>query len=99
MSPRWLLPVLLLATTAPWAPAGQPWADRDPAREIRAHDRELAGRNPEGYREKCRRMSQDAFAFFRGTSYPFYKDLAAGAARELDPFVPTAARAVWLQGD
>ena len=56
---------------------------RDPLDEFRTFNRPFARRNPELMRYKIARMSESAFAFFRGTFHLFARDALAGAVGPL----------------
>ena len=56
---------------------------RDPLDEFRTFNRPFARRNPELMRHKIARMSDSAFAFFRGTFHLFARDVLAGTVAPL----------------
>ncbi len=51
--------------------------------------------SPAAFRAKFRKMAADPFAFYRGSAWLFYADLA----RLEDPWVDERTRRVWIQGD
>jgi uncharacterized protein (DUF2252 family) len=56
------------------------------------------GLSPQDRREKYRRMSESAFAFYRGTAHLFYRDLAANRLpMKSDFFTPQTQ--TWIMGD
>ena len=69
---------------------------RDSLDEFRTFNRPFARRNPELMRHKIARMSDNAFAFFRGTFHLFARDVLSGVI----PPMPTAgATQLPLVGD
>jgi uncharacterized protein (DUF2252 family) len=69
---------------------------RDPLDEFRTFNRPFARRNPELMRHKIARMSDSAFAFFRGTFHLFARDVLSGT---LAPMPTTGATELGIVGD
>src|SRR5829696_6183510 len=63
---------------------------------------DLMAANPPAYRAKFRRMAQDPFAFYRGSTCLFYADVTGdGPFADVDGAWVGAegARRIWIQGD
>ncbi len=56
---------------------------------------ELMHADPSAFRRKFRKMAADPFAFYRGTAWLFYADIA----RERDRWADERTSRVWIQGD
>ena len=69
---------------------------RDPLDEFRTFNRPFARRNPELMRHKIARMSDSAFAFFRGTFHLFARDVLSGV---VPPMPTVGATQLGLVGD
>ena len=55
----------------------------------------LIASDPSAWRGKFRKMSESAFAFYRGSAALFYADVS----RDYDPFLNQQTSRVWIQGD
>ncbi len=56
---------------------------------------DLIAGDPSAWRGKFRKMSESAFAFYRGSAALFYADVS----RDEDPFLNEQTSRVWIQGD
>jgi uncharacterized protein (DUF2252 family) len=56
---------------------------------------ELMDADPDAFRQKFRKMAASPFAFYRGSAFLFYRDMA----REEDRWANERTGRVWIQGD